>query len=57
MQNPDRSKLSDSSRRSKEKLQSMYGLGHLRISDVPKITDSLGSFEVDHLSLVSKPAV
>jgi hypothetical protein len=50
-------KFGDGTRRCKEELQDVHGLVDFSIADIAHVTDRLGCLEVDHLALVTEPAI
>jgi hypothetical protein len=51
------SELGDGTGGGQEKLKDMDSVSDLSVSHIPHIANSLGSLEVDHLALVSEPAI
>jgi hypothetical protein len=50
-------KLGDGAGRGQEELENVNSISDLSIGDVPHVTNSLRCLEVDHLALVSEPAI
>ena len=57
MQDANGRELGHGAWRDQEELQYLYGLRRLSVGEVPHVADRLSGLEVDHLALVSQPAV
>lgn len=57
MENTDGSELGDGPRGGEEELQDVNCLGCLGVGDIAHIANSLGGLKVDHLMLVTEPAI